>query len=70
MFDLHLANIAAGHRRLQASADTAHEAAHWDAEAARFEQLAEIAQTDPAAARAAYRPTNAYDPTSAQEATA
>ncbi|MEU8334761.1 hypothetical protein [Micromonospora tulbaghiae] len=54
--------IASRARSLAARADTVHEQMHWEAEAARFAQLAELESTDPRAARAAYRPTRAYDP--------
>ncbi|MEU7170267.1 hypothetical protein ABZ949_02095 [Micromonospora tulbaghiae] len=54
--------IASRTRSLAVRADTFHEQMHWEAEAARFAQLAELERTDPRAARAAYRPTRAYDP--------
>lgn len=59
----HYAHVADSHRIKAINADTEHERMHWDGEAHRFEQLAEMERTDPAAARAAYRPTSAYDPT-------
>jgi hypothetical protein len=46
---------------LAATASTNAEANHWWAEAERFEDLTVLAITDPAAARAAYRPTRAYE---------
>ncbi|MFI7073520.1 hypothetical protein [Micromonospora sediminicola] len=58
----HYARTAEAHRVQAMYAESVHEQMHWDAEAHRFAQLAEIETVDPAAARAAYRPTRAYDP--------
>jgi hypothetical protein len=55
------AATATGLRRLEASSDTDRERAHWRLEAERFEELAELAKTDPAEARRRYRPPVAYD---------
>lgn len=52
----HLARVAAG-------SDTNTEANHWWAESDRFGDLADLARYDPQAARAAYRPARAYQPT-------
>ncbi|MFJ1539247.1 hypothetical protein ACIODS_11960 [Micromonospora chalcea] len=58
----HYARMAESHRVKALYADSVHEQMHWETEAARFAQLAELESTDPAAARAAYRPTRAYNP--------
>jgi hypothetical protein len=58
---LRFASTAEGHRRLAASAETEAERLHWQLEAERFEELAELAKTDSAEARRRYRPTKAYD---------
>lgn len=58
----HFTETAASHRRLVVHADTDTERRHWIAEAARFDNLADLARTDAAAARRAYLPTRSYEP--------
>lgn len=57
-----LAQTAAGHRILAATAESPAEAEHWTAEAERFEHLALLAETQLEVARRAYRPTRSYEP--------
>ncbi len=57
----HYLQIARKHAELATISPTQAEANHWWAESDRFAELAELARTDPAAARAAYRPTRAYE---------
>jgi hypothetical protein len=53
--------IARLHAEAATRSTTQAEANHWWAESDRFADLAELARNDPAAARAAYRPTCAYE---------
>ena len=56
----HLAYTAESHRRLAEAAGTVSERAHWEGEADRFQQLADLAVANPEAARQAYRPARAF----------
>lgn len=56
---------AKGQRRLARHAASDAERDHHLLEAERFEELASMAEVDSAAARRAYRPTRAYEPTEA-----
>lgn len=49
--------------RLAQHASSARERAHYELEAERFEELAELAHTDTPAARRAYRPSQTFEPT-------
>jgi hypothetical protein len=49
-------------RQLEATSETQEERAHWQSEAGRFEDLARIAETNPADARRRYRPMESYLP--------
>lgn len=66
---VYLTNLANSHRRHAAAATTDRERQHWTAEAQRFEELAALTLSDPAAAHRMYQPTRSYEPPVSDECT-
>ena len=62
MFIDRMLRIAKAQSRLAQHATSNRERAHYELESERFEELAEMARADSAAARCAYRPSRTFEP--------